>query len=100
MNPSNPYFTFIAFNEGATRKERAHAYFTDFLEITGGYQAIWSDHFARAEARYHQLVENHFSGGNVSLLELRAFVDGIASISEVEDHEFEWLHDAFEWVLQ
>lgn len=96
----NPYHTFIAYNEGATRQQRAHAYFADFKEILGALQPHAVEQMANCETYYHHLVDALFDDGDVTLEELRGYVFGVAVAFEIEPAEREWLHDAFWWVLK
>ena len=94
----NPYSTFIAYNEGASKNQVAYAYFADFLELLGGVPAGQEIMLMKAENRYRMLVDCHLDQGDVSLEELRGFVDGVATMVDFPASEREWLHDAFEWV--
>ncbi len=94
----NPYSTFIAYNEGASKHQVAYAYFADFLELLGGVPAYQEVMLMKAENRYRMLVDCHFDEGDVSLEELRGFIDGVATMVDFPASEREWLHDAFEWV--
>lgn len=94
----NPYSTFIAYNEGASKIEIAYAYFNDFLELLGEVKPEYWKPLVEAEKRYRMLVDCHFDEGDVSREELRGFIDGVATMVEFPKEEREWLHDAFEWV--
>lgn len=95
----NPYMTFIAKNEDATPSEVAYAYFADFLELLGVEKAVEAaEVLMKAETRYRMLVDCFYDEGDVTLEELRGFVDGVATMVDFPQSEREWLHDAFEWV--
>jgi len=94
----NPYSTFVAHAEGATKLQIAQAYFSDFVDLLGPVKPEHLLAMAKAEARYLMLVESHFDGGDVSLDELRGFIYGVATCVDFPQSEREWLHDAFEWV--
>ncbi len=96
----NPYHTLIAYNEGATRQQRAHVYFADFKEMLGPLQPHAVELMANCETYYHNLVDALFDDGDVTLEELRGYVFGVAVAFEIEPAEREWLHDAFWWVLK
>lgn len=96
----NPYYTFIAYNEGATKTEIAYAYFGDFLELLGGLPLEHAEMIVKAETRYRMLVDCLYDEGNVTAEELRGFIDGVATMVNFPESEREWLHDAFEWVMK
>lgn len=94
----NPYSTFIAYNEDATKKQIAEAYWSDLIElldlpIDHGIEAL-----ERAKDSYMFMVEMLFDEGDVELIELRGYVYAIAVMQNMKRENLEWLHDAFEWV--
>jgi len=94
----NPYSTFIAFNEGATQKQIAEAYWSDLIEllelpVDHGIQAL-----EKARDTYFFMVEMLFDEGDVELIELRGYVYAVAVMQNIKPENREWLHDAFEWV--
>lgn len=96
----NPYKTFSAYESGCSKRFIAEAYFDDFIEICDLPQTLTANHILCLRTRYMMLVGCLFDEGDVELIELRGWVDGAASALLVDANIFEWLHDAFEWVLK
>lgn len=95
------YLTFQAHNEGCSKKFIAQQYFMDFEQICslGSSSVIPFSQYQQLRARYMMLVDCLFDEGDVQLIELRGWVDGAACAIGTDPANFEWLHDAFEWVL-
>ncbi|MNG24259.1 hypothetical protein D3C84_1089660 [compost metagenome] len=96
----NPYKTFSAYQEGCSKEFIAKCYFDDLVEICDFPQKLSFAEVQRLRSRYLMLVECAFDGGDVELVELRGWVDGVACFYGTDSGNFEWLHDAFEWVLK
>lgn len=96
----NPYKTFSAHKAGCNKQFIAEAYFDDFVEICDLPQTLPYEQIMAMRTRYMMLVECLFDGGNVELIELRGWVDGAACALGTDRENFDWLHDAFEWVLK
>ncbi|CAN7583232.1 hypothetical protein LJR071_004167 [Pseudomonas sp. LjRoot71] len=96
----NPYKTFSAYESGCSKRFIAEAYFDDFVEICDLPQTLLHSQIMSMRTRYMMLVDCLFDEGDVELIELRGWIDGAACALGTDAANFEWLHDAFEWVLK
>jgi len=96
----NPYKTFSAHRSGCDKQFIAQAYFDDFVEICDLPQTLLYSQIMSMRNRYMMLVDCLFDEGDVELIELRGWIDGAACALGTDPANFEWLHDAFEWVLK
>ena len=101
------YNTAHAYESGCSFEYIAKTYFDDFTDIYFAsvpqlpeISLLPSAQIQAIRKRYRMLVDCFLNDGDVTLHELRGYIDGVSIAIGVPLCEFEWLHDSFEWVIK